>query len=175
MSFLQVKVRSYGYDPGGVQGGVTGVIVVCDMVKVDGGGDIVDLEQLTNITPEVGVVDDARSVALEVTMIDRVEANQGDPQAPVGLRQTGTDQITVRGKLPFENVEGVEERADRFVISRLSLGEACAVNAVVDGVVNARVYRVDGGTKLWRVEIVVAPAGGLGALCKLGVEKAYNV
>ena len=53
-------------DTGGVQLLVAAVVVALDVVHVDGLGDAGDLIEVAEIAPEIGVVDDAPPVALEV-------------------------------------------------------------------------------------------------------------
>ena len=61
------------------------VIMTLDVGEIDGLPDPAPLVEAAGIVPEGRVVDQAPDVALEVAVIDRVEADQGREEAPVGL------------------------------------------------------------------------------------------
>lgn len=71
--------------------------VAHDMVEVHRPGDAGPLVQLARIGPEIGVIDDAAAVALEVQVTDRIEADQGREQPPVGLGDARADQVASTG------------------------------------------------------------------------------
>ena len=61
------------------------VVVPFDVVEVHGVGNAVDLIEIFEVAEEVGVVDDPPDVAFEMTVVDGVEAYEGDEQAPIGF------------------------------------------------------------------------------------------
>ena len=61
------------------------VVMPLDMVEVHGVGDAVGLIEVFEVAEEVGVVDDPSDVAFEMTVIDSVEAYEGDEQTPIGF------------------------------------------------------------------------------------------
>ena len=72
-------------DTGWIDVVVGDVVVPLDVVEVDGIGDAVGLIEVFEIAEEVGVVDDPPDVAFEMTVVDSVEAYEGDKQAPIGF------------------------------------------------------------------------------------------
>jgi hypothetical protein len=82
MRRVEVEFGPNRDDTGGVQLLVAAVVVALDVVHVDGLGDAGDLIEVAEIAPEIGAVDDAPPVALEVPDIDRVEAHQRGEQPP---------------------------------------------------------------------------------------------
>ena len=81
----QVLVGTERYDAGRIDIVMGDVIVPLDMVEVDGVGDAVGLIEVFQVAEEVWVIDDSPEVALEMAMIDGVEAHEGDEQAPIGF------------------------------------------------------------------------------------------
>ena len=78
-------VGTKGDDPGRIDVVMGDVVVPLDVVKVHGVGDAVGLIEVFEVAEEVRIVDDSPNVALEMTMVDVVEAHEGDEQAPVGF------------------------------------------------------------------------------------------
>src|SRR5260370_1664751 len=91
----------------------------------------------------MGIVDDPPQVALEVAVIDRVEANERGEQPPVRLRDVLADEVALAREPPLELVERTEHRAERLFVGFLRDGETCPIDAVVDVLVNERVDAVD--------------------------------
>ena len=61
------------------------VVMPLDVVEVHGVGDAVGLIEVFEVAEEVGVVDDPPEVALEMAVVDGVEAYEGNEQAPIGF------------------------------------------------------------------------------------------
>src|SRR5690606_8296664 len=104
--------------------------------------------------PDVRIVDDPAVVALEVAVIDLVEANERGEQADVGFGEPGADKITALRKKLLDPVECVEHARGRLLISGLARSKTRLVDAVVAPVINARVHRIDLGSK--RLGIIIA-------------------
>lgn len=68
---------------------MTCVVVLFDVLKCDRFRDAGLLVQVTQVPPQIDVVHDPASIALEVTNIDRVKSYQGGEQPPVCLRDVG--------------------------------------------------------------------------------------
>ena len=83
--------------------------------------------------------------------VDRIEADEGGEQAPVGLGQPLADEEALVREPRLEDVERFEQRPERLLVGLLGGREAGAIDAVVDGRVDARVQRVDLAPKLGRV------------------------
>src|SRR5690606_8076578 len=130
------------------------VIVALDMLHVDCAGDTGELVQLAGEGPDVRVFDDPAAVALEVAVIDLVEADERGEQADVGFSELVSGKITALRKKLLDPVERVEHARDRLLIGRLARSKPRLVDAVVAPVVNARVHRIDLGSK--RLRIIIA-------------------
>ena len=78
-------VGAEGDDTGGIDIVVGDVVMPFDMVEVHGIGDAVGLIEIFEIAEEVGIVGDPPDVALEMSVIDGVEAYEGDEQAPISF------------------------------------------------------------------------------------------
>ena len=109
MGFVEIDDRPRRHDAAGVDGGVAAVVVVFDVIHVDGLGHPRDLVEVSGVAPEVGIVDDSPEVAFEVTDIDRVETDQGREEPPIGFGQGVADEVAVRPEAFFDGVQGVEE------------------------------------------------------------------
>ena len=78
-------IGTKGDDTGRIDVVVGDVVMPLDMVEVHGVGDAVGLIEVFEVAEEVGVVNDPPEVALEMAVVDGVEAYEGDEQAPVGF------------------------------------------------------------------------------------------
>ena len=78
-------IGTKGDDTGWIDVVVGDVVMPLDVVEVDGVGDAVGLIEVFEVAEEVRIVDDAPEVALEMAVIDGVEAHEGDEQAPIGF------------------------------------------------------------------------------------------
>jgi len=85
MWLVKVQSRADRHHTGRVDGVMTAVIVVLDVLHVDRLAHTGPLIKLTYVSPEVRVVDDPFQVALEVTVVDGIKSNQGREQTPVCL------------------------------------------------------------------------------------------
>ena len=81
----KVLVGTEGNDTGRIDVIVGDVVMPLNMVEVHGVGDAVALIEVFEVAEEVGVVDDPPDVAFEMTVVDGVEAYEGDEQAPIGF------------------------------------------------------------------------------------------
>ena len=74
-----------GDDTGRIDVVVGDVVMPLDVAEVHGVGDAFGLIEVFKVVKEVRVVDDPPEVALEMAVVDDVEAYEGDEQAPVGF------------------------------------------------------------------------------------------
>ena len=72
-------------DTGWIDVVVGDVVVPLDVVEVHGLGDAVGLIEVFEVVEEVRVINDPPEVALEMAVVDGVEAYEGDEQAPIGF------------------------------------------------------------------------------------------
>ena len=78
-------IGTKGDDTGRIDVVVCDVVMPLDVVEVHGVGDAVGLIEVFEVAEEVRVVNDPPDVALEVAVVDGVEAHEGDEQAPIGF------------------------------------------------------------------------------------------
>src|SRR5579872_5778446 len=160
-----VQERAVGDDSGRVDVRMRGVVVPLDVIEVrcvpEGGQRV----QVARVAPQIRVVGQPAQVDLEVVVVDRVEAGQGHPEPDVGLGDRVTEQVPAVGQAPLQVVQGGEDLGDRVVVSLLGGGHARAVYAVVHGLVDDRVDRVDLGAQDLRVQV-----GAGGERAELGVQ-----
>src|SRR5690606_36020817 len=123
------------------------------MLHVDCAGDTGELVQLAGEGPDVRVFDDPAADALEVAVIDFVEADERGEQTDVDISEPGAGEIKMMRKKLAGSVERAEHARDRFPMRRLARSKPRLVDAVVAPVVNARVHRIDLGSK--RLGIIV--------------------
>ena len=72
-------------DTGRIDVVVGDVVMPLDMVEVHGVGDAVGLIEVFEVAEEVGVVDDPPEVALEMAVVDGIEAHESNEQAPISF------------------------------------------------------------------------------------------
>lgn len=72
-------------DTGRIDIVVRDVVVPLNMVEIHGIGDTVGLVEILEIPEEIWVIDDSSDVALKMSVVDRIELNQRDKEAPVGF------------------------------------------------------------------------------------------
>ena len=71
------------HNPGRVDIGVSDIVVPLDMINIDGLGDPGLLVKIAKVGVEIRIVDDSANVALEVAMINRIEADKRAKQPPI--------------------------------------------------------------------------------------------
>ena len=81
----EILLGTKGDDTSRIDVVVGDVVVPFDVVEVHGLGDAVRLVEVLEIAEEVRVVDDSPEVALEMAVVDDVEAHKGHEQAPIGF------------------------------------------------------------------------------------------
>jgi hypothetical protein len=86
--------------------------------------------QVSQVAPEVRVVHDAPEVALEVAVVDGVEAHERREEAPVGLCDAIPTKVAVLSEHVLPVVTGVEELRDGLLVDFLLGGEARVVDAI---------------------------------------------
>lgn len=70
------------------------------------------------------VVSDEPSIALEVGVVDRVEADEGREESDVGLGEDTPDEVVLALQKSLESVERLEQRVDRLLVRGLGCREA---------------------------------------------------
>ena len=72
-------------DTGRIDVVVGDIVMPLDVIEVHGVCNAVGLIKVFEVAEEIRVVDDPFEVALEMAVIDGVEAHEGDEQAPIGF------------------------------------------------------------------------------------------
>src|SRR6056297_141304 len=119
----EVQVRTDGDDTLRVERVVAAVVVLRDVVHVDRLGDARELVQFLQVVPEVRVVDDAAAVALEVGVVDGVEADERDEHRDVSLGQHGAGEVALVGEHVLPVVQRVEQFGHGLLVGGLRAGE----------------------------------------------------
>ena len=81
--------------------------------------DAGQLESSRSKAPEIRIVDEASEVALEVAVIDRIEADERGEQAPVGLGDAVAEQVALFASRASSQSSVSNKRPDRFLVGRL--------------------------------------------------------
>src|SRR5690606_22981384 len=146
--------RPQRHDAGRIDGAMALVVVALDVVQVHGGGDFRNRHHPGHEVAQGRVVHDPPQVALEVPVVDSVEAHQGGEQPDVGLGHALADQPLRPGQPGLQPVQRVEQGPHRILVGALGGRESGLVDPVVDLRIHPRVDPVDLGTQ--RLRIVVA-------------------
>jgi len=97
---------------------------------------------------------DAAEVALEVAVINEIEAQKRWKGSPIRFGNSLTRQVALVRQPLLQRIQPVENFACRLLIGLLRLGKARAVHAVVEMAVNEIVDAVDLVAQSLRVKIV---------------------
>lgn len=92
-----VNLLPHRNDTEWVDGRMTPIIMVLDMVHIDSSSDAGNLEQILRVVEQVGVLTDELLVGFEVDDVDLVEADQGHEQANVGLGEFVASNVPLLG------------------------------------------------------------------------------
>src|SRR5690606_13147607 len=111
--------RPQRHHAGRIDGAVALVIVALDVVHMHGTGDFRDRHHPGHEVAQGRVVGDLPQVALEVPVVDRVEAHQGGEQPDVRLGHAVTDQPPFPGQPGVQPVEGIEQWPHRVLVGAL--------------------------------------------------------
>ena len=112
-----------------------------------------NLVELADDGPQVGVVDEAPTVALEVTVVHSVEADARREQSPVGFRDTVAHQVAVLRQAMLDPVQGRKQSIEGFFVCILRGGESGAVDAVVNRGVDSLVDAIDVIAEFCRIKV----------------------
>src|SRR5215213_11349703 len=92
------RARALGHDSGRVDVALHDVVVPLDLLEVDGLAEARRLEEVARVAPQRGQRGQRAAVALEVRVVDGVEADQRREQPYVGLRERGAHQVAALGQ-----------------------------------------------------------------------------
>jgi len=98
---------SFGMIQLGLMMGWAYVVVALDLGQVNRLADTGYLVKFARIAPQVGIVDHAARVALQMSMVNRVKPDQRGEQPPSGLGYPVPAQVSLPGKPGLKRAGGV--------------------------------------------------------------------
>lgn len=119
MSGAEVLIRADWDDTSWINVVVRDVVVPLDVVEIHRLCDAVGLVQVFEIAKQIRVVEDASDVALEMSVVDCVEPNECDEQAPVGLHEFRPEEIAARGEACIQLIQCGEQSPGRSFVGLL--------------------------------------------------------
>src|SRR5882757_5833767 len=131
-----------GHYPGRVHPNLASVVVTLDVYEIDRLIDAGNLIDVLQPAPDVGKVPEVADVALEMRIVDEVEAHRGREQPDVGLREAWPQQKASVSEARFDAPQRLEELPHRITIGGFLRREARPIHAVVDGAVDIRVHDI---------------------------------
>src|SRR5215204_3239375 len=167
----EIEDRTLRHDAGRVDALVAPIVMLLYVVHVHRLRHTRLLIEISQISPQVRIVHDAPQVALEVSMVNGVEAHQGGKQAPVGLRHAVAAQVAPPSENILPIIQRIEDVGYGIVVHLLLGGEAGAIDAVVDGLVDSVNGLVDLVTQVFGEESGISG----GKLFELRVEHAHDL
>ena len=88
-----------------------------------------------------------------MTVIHRIESHQRRKQSPVGLGEGAATEITLLRQMELQHIQRIEQFPHRLFVDILAGGEAGAIHAVIDRVIDAFVPLLDLRLQRQRIEI----------------------
>ena len=140
-------------DPRGIDLVVGRVVVPLDVVEVRGVAEAGRLEEVAGVRPQVRELGQLALVALEVAVVDGVEAHERGVEPHVGLGQLASDEVALGRQVLVEPGELREQRVVRLLVAGLRGREARLVDPVVDGVEVLLRHVVDRVAGVLRVQV----------------------
>src|SRR5579884_3329691 len=107
MRRVQVLDRAERHDACGIDVIVSDVVVALDVIEIDGVGNSVLLVEMFEVAEQMWVIGDAAEIALEMAVINRVEADECHEQAPIAFDDLCPAQKTLSAQPGVELIEGV--------------------------------------------------------------------
>lgn len=83
-----------------------------DVVDIDRRGNARNQIKLSQVTRQMRKILDAVAVALEVPVVNRIEADQRRKQSPIRFCRHGADQIRAVGEPRFDLIERVKQSCE---------------------------------------------------------------
>lgn len=136
MGFVEVQFRAKRYDSGGIDRVVARVVVMLYVIDIAGWADFRVLVDVFDVIPQVGEIGERTQVALEMAVVDGVEADESGEQGDVGFGEVVSAKIASFAEKFVVFCQGIKKLGDGFIVGALLGGEACAVYAVVDWLVD---------------------------------------
>ena len=167
---IKINHRPQGHNLVGVHPWVAHVVMALDVVHIAGGFKGGLLVEIAQVAPEVGIVNNAVQVALEVDVVDRIKPIEGGKEANIGFGEAIATQVALAIEHRFPMVEGGKQVGHRLVVGGLLGGKPGPVNAIVNGLVDGVNGAVDLGLEVSGVEINGVGHDGI----PLGIEHAND-
>ena len=116
---VQIQYRASRHNARRVQMAVTAVVMGLDVIQADRAGHARHLVQLQHVVPQIRIINQTAQIALEMDNIDRIKANQGSEQAPVGLGQLRASQVALLAQASLQPVQAVKQGMNCCVVGGL--------------------------------------------------------
>ena len=130
-------------------------------IEVHGFGDAGHLIKIAQVTRQFRIVRNSTLVALEMADIHRVETHQRCKETPIRLRQTISNQETLRPQTFFEEIQGFEQFDKGFLVGFLRGGEAGFVDPVIHLSVDACIQGVDFRSEFLGIKVACRRTTGI--------------
>ena len=115
------------------------------MIQVDRFRNSRLLIKVEEVSLQIVEIDYAADVALEMAMINRIEANECAKETPVRLNDARAEKIPMSGQAKFQQIQRCKELAACFFVGCLTRGKPCPIHAIVDLLINQMgQFRVSG-------------------------------
>ena len=98
VSAVKILVRTDGDNAGGVNLVVSHIVMPLDVVEIHRAGDAVILVEVFQVTKQVCVIGETPDIALKMSVVDSIEADECHEQAPIGFDDARPKQITLSGQ-----------------------------------------------------------------------------
>src|SRR5215813_13692520 len=123
MRGAEIEFGTERYDPARIEIGHAAVITELNRRYVDGLGDTCHLIDVAQIIRKIAIIGDTPQIALEVAVIDRIEAGQGRKQAQIGLGEAVVNKVALMAELLLDLVQSPKQPAEARFVSLLALGK----------------------------------------------------
>src|SRR5690554_6090664 len=117
--------------------------MLLDMVKVDRLRHAWPLIQFAHIVADGGIIRNTLTVGFEVSVVDRIKADQRREQPPVSLRQSRSSQVTLPGQNLLYPIQCIKKLVIGFLVGLLRGSKSGPIDPIVDRVINALINSVN--------------------------------
>ena len=132
MRSRQIEEWTERHEPRGINVLMRHVVMPLDVIEVNGIRNSGPLVEITEITMQMRIVDDATQVAFEMPDVHRVEAHERAEQPPIRFDGTRAEKITPCRESALDCIKRREKSTAGAFVSGLHGGEPSTINAVVD-------------------------------------------
>jgi len=152
---LDIGNRSNGHDPTGIDGEVRPVVMRFDVLEIGRilEGGVVPIQFLHPRMDSGVPAADGTEVAFEVTDIDGVKPDDGDPKPDVGFGQDTSNEIVFSGQHLLKPIKRIEKWHDGFLVCLLRRCKSRLVHPIVDSIIYPFIDGIDFSLVRLRIDI----------------------